>query len=177
MKKQTLEPIKWQLVEVDKSKIKRNPNNPKIRDRKGYARLQKLREKYGTIFDGIVNADYSLIDGHARLEQEPEGIGNYFIPSRQLAEEDYKELNALFDLAKAGDIDEQIIEEIFNDEFFDEWELDKKRSKLLKESRGAKFPIVPEYDEKYEAIIIICKSQTEFTYMRNDLAFFIVLFI
>ena len=121
--------ITWSLVEIDKSLIKPNPNNPKIQNEKGRRRLQKLTEKYGRIFDGIINKDYSLIDGHSRLEMEPTGIGKYFMPSRQLSKEDYQELNALFDLAQAGDIDQMIMEETFKDEFFEEWELDKPKEK------------------------------------------------
>jgi hypothetical protein len=125
------EKITWRLEEnLDKSKIKINPNNPKVRDREGYERLQKLRDQFGTIFDGILNADYSLIDGHARLEQEPTGTGNYFVPSRQLSEDEYKELNALFDLAKAGEIDQLILEEQFTEEFFEEWNIKSKKQDL-----------------------------------------------
>ena len=35
-------------------------------------------------------------------------------------------MNAIFDMAKAGDIDEQILEEQFEESFFEEWQIDKK---------------------------------------------------
>ena len=96
------EAIKWKLIEIDKSKIRPNPNNPKVRNQKGYEMLNKITKKFGVIFDGILNADYSLIDGHSRLEMYPTGTGRYWIPDKQISEADEKELNALFDVARAG---------------------------------------------------------------------------
>lgn len=136
--------ITWKLVQVDKSRIKINPNNPKIFDEKGFARLEKLRAKYGTIFDGILNSDFSMIDGHSRLKQSPDGKGNYFIPSRKLSEKDYKELNALFDLAKAGSPDTLLIEEMFGDEFMVEWEIDsQKKPEAEEDDFDGKPPVKP----------------------------------
>lgn len=119
--------IEWKLIEVDKSKIKLNPHNPKVKDAKGFKRLEKLRDKYGLIFDGILNADLSMIDGHRRHELNPEGTGKYFVPSKQLSEKDYKELNALFDLAKAGNPDMLMVEEQIGEEMMEEYELDSKK--------------------------------------------------
>jgi hypothetical protein len=164
------EKIVWTLTEVKASDLKPNPNNPKIRDAKGFKRLQKSLSKFGKVYDGIANKDMSLIDGHSRLDLNTDDLVKVFIPSRQLDENEYKEMNAIFDIAKAGDTDQQMIEETFDDEFFDEWDIDKKIAKLKEASKNAKYPIVPEYDEQYDAIIIVCNSQTELTFIRNALA-------
>lgn len=117
--------IKWTLTEVKAGDLKPNPDNPKIRDEKGMRRLRKLVAKYGMVFDGIVNKDLSIIDGHSRSELSKAGdTVSVFVPSRQLKPDEYKEMNALFDMARAGKIDMQILEEQFTDEFFDEWEID-----------------------------------------------------
>lgn len=114
--------IKWSLVEVLASDLKANPKNPKKRDQNGFLRLQKSLAKFGHVFDGIANKDMSLIDGHSRLElAEPNSKLRVFVPSRQLSEKEYLEMNAIFDLAKAGEIDLQILEEQFTEEFFEEW--------------------------------------------------------
>lgn len=97
--------IKWALVEVEREKLKVNPKNPKIRNEKGMKRLRKSLEKFGNVFDGIVNADYTIIDGHSRFEVSKEKTARVFIPDRQLTEKEYTELNGIFDIARAGDID------------------------------------------------------------------------
>jgi hypothetical protein len=160
--------ITWQLVSIDKAVIKVNADNPKIRNVKGFRRLEKITKKYGVIFDGIVNADYSLIDGHSRLELNPTGTGNYFKPSRQLEESEYVELNALFDLASAGDADMFLMEEILSEQQMEEYEIaGQKKSAGEAEEKDIRFPIVPEYDEKLDAIVIVCNRQTDITYLRN----------
>lgn len=127
--------ITWSLVEIDKSQIKRNPDNPKIENAKGKRNLEKITKKYGVIFDGIINADNSLIDGHSRLELYPTGVGRFFKPSRQLSKKDYQELNALFDFVRAGDPDIMAIEKLFSEETLNEWDMlnEKKPPKKIEE--------------------------------------------
>lgn len=126
--------ITWSLIEVKASEIRPNPNNPKYRDDKGFSRLQKSLKKFGTVFDGIINKDYTLIDGHSRLElSDTDSILRVFIPSRKLSEQEYSEMNAIFDLAKAGEIDHSILEENFGEEFFDEWDIEKKETPMVSE--------------------------------------------
>ena len=163
--------IKWQLIEINKKEIRPNPNNPKIRNEKGFDRLAKLTEKFGVIFDGILNADYSLIDGHSRLELHPEGAGRYFIPDRQLSESDEKELNALFDMARAGDPDLFMIERILGESVMEEWDGESKqqRNKNASDVPEAKYPLVPQFDERYEAIVILCTNSIDTTFIKNAL--------
>lgn len=169
-KAQAPKQIKWKLIEVEKSQIRPNPNNPKIRNEKGMDRLNKLTKKFGVIFDGILNADMSLIDGHSRLELHPEGKGRYFIPDRQLMENEEKELNALFDLARAGDPDMFMIEQILDESTLDEWDGSDEEPKTAKKTEpGAKYPLVPQYDEKYEAIVILCSNSLDTTAIKDAL--------
>lgn len=119
-----MEKITWQLVEVEKDKIKVNPNNPKIRDEEGFERLKRSLESFGNVFDGILNADYTLIDGHSRLEVTNSKTGMYFMPSRQLTEKEYIEMNAMYDYSKAGDLDFEIIFETFDDDMKLNWEIE-----------------------------------------------------
>lgn len=166
------EPIKWKLVEIDKSKIRTNPNNPKVKNEKGFEKMSKLVKKYGMIYDGVLNADFSLIDGHSRLELRPTGTGNYWMPDKQLSEADYTELNALFDLARGGDPDMFMIEQILGDEMVDEWDpAQKKKGKggAEKSEDNAKYPLVPQYDEKHEAIIILCSNSIDTVFIKNAL--------
>jgi hypothetical protein len=164
-------PIKWTLKEVDKKLIRPNPNNPKIRNEKGFSRLSKLSAKFGVIYDGVLNLDLSIIDGHSRLELYPTGIGRYFVPDRQLSESDEKELNALFDLARAGDPDMFMIEQLLDEESMDEWNGDEEGAgKAAKpEDKNAKYPLVPQFDEKHESIVILCSSSLDTTFIKDAL--------
>jgi len=114
--------ITWSLRKVKASELKPNAKNPKKRDDAGFERLKKSLEKFGRVFDGIANADYSVIDGHSRLElSNPDDDLLFFFPSRKLSKKEYVEMNAVFDMAKAGETDMMIIEEQFTEEFFKEW--------------------------------------------------------
>lgn len=160
--------ITWKLIEIDKSNIRPNPNNPKIRNEQGYDKLSKITAKFGVIFDGIINADYSLIDGHSRLEMYPDGIGRYWVPDQQISPDDEKELNALFDVARAGDPDMFMIEQLLGDEMMQEWDA-KEGGKTNKTDATAKYPLTPQYDEKHQAIVILCSNSLDTTFIKNAL--------
>ncbi len=134
MKKSPPPPITWSLKQVNASEVKPNPNNPKKQNAKGLSRLKKSLKKFGTVFDGICNADLTLIDGHSRLQESGSQILKVFVPSRQLTEKEYLEMNAIFDAAKAGDLDNAILEETFEDDFFQEWEIDKSAKPEITET-------------------------------------------
>lgn len=122
--------ITWDLEEIKVVDVIENPANPKKLNPAGYDRLKKTMSKYGVIFGGIVNKDRMIIDGHSRKKELIEqGIktAKFFMPSRLLSPEEYKELNAIFDLARAGDPDLAMIEELFGDEFMTEWQLNGEK--------------------------------------------------
>jgi len=124
----TAKKIKWSFTEVKAGDLIQNPDNPKKRDEAGMRRLRKLTEKYGIVFSGIVNKDMMIIDGHSRNElSEPNEKVWVFMPDRLLKPDEYKEMNALYDMARAGTIDMQILEKQFTEEFFDEWEIEPGR--------------------------------------------------
>lgn len=119
-------PITWEPKKVKVADLKENPDNPKLLNEKGQKRLHKLLGKYGLAGTLIVNTDYTIIDGHSRKKElEEKGIAEVYVsmPSRKLSKKEYDEMNAVFDLAKAGDPDTMMMEETFGDEFMEEWEL------------------------------------------------------
>ena len=122
------EPITWEPKWVKVADLVENPANPKILNEKGKGRLQKTLSRYGLAGTIVVNQDLSIVDGHSRKkEMQDQGVSDVWVsvPSRLLTEKEYKELNAVFDLAKAGDPDMLFIEEEFGDEFIQEWDLEK----------------------------------------------------
>lgn len=120
--------LTWELIDVPVKEIKPNPKNPKIRDQKGYNRLKKSMNKFGVVFDAILNKDFSLIDGHSRLEERgPNYIARCFVPSRLLTDKEYVEFNAMFDAAKAGNPDFIMMEEVLTEEVLEEWGYEKPK--------------------------------------------------
>lgn len=115
----------WELVDVQVKNIKFNPDNPKIPNEKGLERLRKSLEKFGHIFDGIINSDFSLIDGHSRIAQlDEDDYAAVFMPDRKLSKKEYNELSSIFDIAVAGDPDFELILDTLGEESAIEWGLD-----------------------------------------------------
>ncbi|HUS02941.1 MAG TPA: ParB N-terminal domain-containing protein [Chitinophagaceae bacterium] len=128
--------ITWQPQKVKVSDLKENPNNPKISSEVGKKRLQLSLSKFGLAGTIVVNKDLSVIDGHSRKrELENEGIKEVWVsvPSKQLTEKEYKEFNAIHDLAKAGEPDMIMTEEILGEEIMEEYGFEKKDKKAIKE--------------------------------------------
>lgn len=117
--------FKWELKAVKVKDIKLNPDNPKIRNEKGFERLRKSLEKFGHIFDGIANTDLTLVDGHSRIElMKPTDTAKIFVPDKKLTKKQFRELAAVYDISTAGDPDFEIIHELLGDDGMSEWELD-----------------------------------------------------
>lgn len=158
--------IKWNLIQVKASELKPNPKNPKIRDDDGFERLKHSLDKFGRIYDGIANKDLSLIDGHSRLETaEPNDVLNIFVPNKQLSENEYKELNAMFDIAKAGEPDYEIIFEELDEDTLMEWNLfEDQNTEITTEEveNNDNIPIAKElgFSDKY--IIIRFKDSSQY---------------
>lgn len=100
--------IKWKPKWVEISKIKKTPNNYKIKSDLGKERLSISMKLFGNASTVIVNTDFHLIDGNSRLEEE-RTKGTKFMwvmwPSRKLTPKEYKEFSVMFDYAKAGEVD------------------------------------------------------------------------
>lgn len=161
--------IIWEPKFVKIKDLIANPQNPKIVNEVGKRRLQKSLDKYGLAGTLVANLDLQIIDGHSRVKEAIEkGTESIWVslPSRLLTEEEYKTFNAMYDASKAGDVDEFIIENVFSDEVLEEWEMKKgKKSKAEKDL----FPIVAKFDEKHDALIIIMRTETESSFIRNAL--------
>lgn len=173
--------IIWTPKKVKVASLKANPLNPKITTEIGIKRLNTSLSKYGLAGTIPVNLDMMIIDGHKRkdelLDQKVEEVW-VSVPNRMLTEKEYKEMNALFDLAKAGEPDIFMIENLVSEDVIDEFQIGKE-GKMKKAggkagdeySSGAepKYPLVPQYDERHEAIIIICSNVIDTTFIKNAL--------
>lgn len=105
MKKQT---IQWTTVKVDVAKIKPTPNNFKLKTEDGSARFETSVDNYGLAGSVILNADYTLIDGNTRIEKAKKmGIKKIdaSMPNRKLTAKEFEEFSAMYDMARAGEVD------------------------------------------------------------------------
>jgi hypothetical protein len=137
MKKQNNR-ITWSSKRVPTAEIAPTEKNYKIKTDIGRERLQKSLQLFGLAGNVIVNPitgggkkgkKFMLIDGNSRLEEAVEGKEKMLwvsFPSRPLTPKEFQEMAAMYDFAKAGEVD---IDRIQGDlgktkEFFDKWNMD-----------------------------------------------------
>jgi hypothetical protein len=129
--------IKWKAIEVSIDKIKPTPNNFKLKTEDGSARFNTSIDEYGLAGTVVVNTDYTLIDGNTRLDKAKEMKDKKIwisIPDRKLTPKEYKEFAALYDHARAGEVDLLRIKEELGttSSFFKKWGMDMPEAALNK---------------------------------------------
>lgn len=133
MKKQ----IKWKTILVEVSKIKPTPNNYKIKTEDGSARFDTSIESYGLAGVVILNADYTLIDGNTRVDKAKKmGLKKIeaSMPDRKLTPKEFTEFAAMYDMARAGEVDIKRIKDELGtaDSFFKKWGMEIPKASLEK---------------------------------------------
>ncbi len=129
--------IKWKAIEVEVSKIKPTPNNFKLKTEDGTARFKTSVESYGLAGTVILNSDFTLIDGNTRVDKAKE-LGQKKIwasmPDRKLTLKEFTEFAAMYDMARAGEVDILRIKEELGttDSFFKKWGMDVPEVALAK---------------------------------------------
>lgn len=146
--------IKWTPKFVDTKKIQPTPNNYKIKTDLGKERLSMSMNLFGNAAAVIVNTDYKLIDGNSRLEEEKEkGTKKMWVmmPDRKLSPKEYQEMSAMFDFAKAGEVDiDRIRQELgVTKDFYDRWKDEMPMHLLDKLGKNAKVPKAAQKEEAY----------------------------
>lgn len=140
--------IKWIPKKVKVAMVKPTPNNYKLKTALGKERLTKSLQLFGLAGTVVVNTDLSLIDGNSRLEQAKEqGEKEIWVsmPNRKLTPGEYKEMSAMYDFAKAGEVDMDRINSELGDKetFFQKWNLEVPQELLSK--MGAQKSLNVEY--------------------------------
>lgn len=175
--------ITWSSKRVKAKDINPTPNNYKIKSDLGRERLQTSLSKFGRAGTVVVNpalksGKYDLIDGNSRwqevMDRNPNEVMEVSIPNRKLTSTEYKEMSAMFDFAKAGEVDEQ---RIMGDlgtskDFYEKWGLEIPMEIL--EKMGKKANMVDlEYPEEGKGNKKAKKGETpEVSGMRLVQAFF-----
>lgn len=174
-------PITWISKEASVSAIAPTPGNYKIKTDLSKARFMASINAFGRA--GTVVCNYAgkfgditklvLIDGNSRLDQAKDAKEKKIwvsLPSRLLTASEFKEMSAIFDMAKAGDVDmDRINKELGTTKsFFEKYSLDVPMEKLAsmgasaikKEIPEEKAPIVS--DEYPVTLYFNKKEETEF---------------
>lgn len=133
--------ITWKAVQVEVSKIKPTPNNYKLKTELGMERLRHSLKSFGLAGTVVLNTDLTLIDGNSRWEQAKEkGEKKIWasLPDRKLTSQEFKEMSALYDFAKAGEVDlDRIKTDLGSSKsFYDKWNLEVPISLLNKLGKG-----------------------------------------
>ena len=129
--------IKWKAIQVEVSKIKPTPNNFKIHTKDGKARFDTSVNSYGLAGAVVLNKDFTIIDGNSRVEKAKElGIKKIdaSMPDRKLTPKEFTEFAAMYDLAKAGEVDVLRIKEELGDSksWFAKWGFEMPAEALSK---------------------------------------------
>lgn len=98
----------------------------------------------------------------------PEG---WVVCADSLTEEE-KNRFIIEDNIEFGEWDEKTLKENWSTDSLNNWGLDIEDDSLEKNiakytNENCDYPIIPEYDEKYNAIVVICKSETEFARIKT----------
>jgi hypothetical protein len=138
----------WIVKEVNVSAIKPTPTNYKIKTDLGKERLAMSLKKFGLAGSVVCNTDLVLIDGNSRLlEAKEKGLKKIWVsmPKTKLSPKDFKEMSAMFDFAKAGEVDMERIEGDLGKtkDFFEQWKMNVPMyllDKMGKNAPIAKYP-------------------------------------
>lgn len=129
--------ITWKTIEVAIAKIRPTRNNFKLKTEEGSARFKTSIDSYGLAGSVIINTDYELIDGNTRLEKAKE-LGHKkiaaSIPNRKLTPKEFSEFSAMYDMARAGEVDVLRIKEELGTTaaFFKKWGMELPGTALNK---------------------------------------------
>ncbi len=184
-----LQPIKWT---TEKRKVKNlipYEYNPRNLSEEKKAKLRASLKKFDLAEIPVVNVDNVIIAGHQRIVVLMElGRGEELIdvrvPNRALTEAEFKEYNLRsniqvgewdvekllvhFDEVDLPDLGLNLSEDL--NEIIEEEEQQSQFEKEFNEIKDKpKYPIVPKYNEKYSAVIIVAKNSTDFTFLQTVL--------
>lgn len=169
--------ITWKNILVEVSKIKPTPNNFKLKTEDGLARFQTSTKKFGLAGSVILNTDFTLIDGNTRWEKaKKDKLKKIWasIPSRKLSAKEFTEFAAMYDAARAGEVDILRIKEELGStaQFFKDWgfEMPKQALNKLAELEKAEGKIVGReaISKKPEATIVTKPITLVFTAAESD---------
>ena len=171
---------KMTTKEIDINEIQEADYNPRKITEKQKEQIKQSLQKFGFVNPLVINRnperDGVLIGGHQRLRIAKE-IGMQTVPIYEvnLTLQEEKELNIRLNKNTAG-WDWDALEQHFKDDELNAWGFATKKEMEdhvfiteFENEDEAEMPIVPEFNERYNAFIIICENEIDELNLRNIL--------
>jgi hypothetical protein len=171
---------KMTTKEIDINEIQEADYNPRKITEKQKEQIKQSLLKFGFVNPLVINRnperDGVLIGGHQRLRIAKE-IGMKKVPIYEvnLTLQEEKELNIRLNKNTAG-WDWDALEQHFNDDELNAWGFATKKEiedqvfiTEFENKDETEMPIVPEFNERYNAFIIICENEIDELNLRNIL--------
>lgn len=156
--------IKWKSMEVLTKNIQPTEKNYKIKTDLGMDRFRQSVNSFGMAGNVICNwvkqvgdtTALMLIDGNTRLQDALEKKENKIwvsVPDRKLSPAEFKEFSAMFDFAKAGEVDMERIQQDLGKtkDFYDKWGMQVPMGLLDNMGKNAPAMDKLEYPEEGQA--------------------------
>lgn len=160
------------------SDIKPNPDNPRLFRRDKLQKLIKSIEEFPkmmSIRPIVVDEDGTILGGNLRYEALRK-MGKKTIPddwvvkASELTEEEKRRF-IVADNVELGTWDDEMLRRQYSFDELEAWgaEFIKPPKQEDYTNQNCVYPLIPEYDEKYTAIVIVCKTATEEAHIRTKL--------
>jgi len=165
------------------SEIKLNPNNPRlIRDDRVKLLIKSIKDfpKMMALRPIIIDENNVILSGNMRYKCLVK-LGYKEVPDEwvrketNLTEKEKTEF-MLKDNVSYGEFNEDILSSRYDEEFLRDCGLEIDMKNILDtdskyDNSNCEYPLIPIYDEKYTAFIIICETSTEEAAIRTKFGF------
>jgi hypothetical protein len=170
------------MNKVKVSDIKENPKNPRFIKNDKLKKLMASIEGFPEMLELrpiVLNKDYVVLGGNMRLQAcKKLGIEEVSCIIAEGLTEAQEDEFVIKDNASNGEWDWNTLLDNWDRGLLEEWCLDVPDEKLDEKGIDGKYnndncvyPIIPVFDEKYNAFIIICESETEEAAIRTKFGF------
>jgi len=166
--------IEQKIVNI--TEIKENKDNPRKISKSQLERLKLSLQKFPemlSIREIVVDENMTILGGNMRYRALKE-LGEKTIPIRivkGLTDLQKKEF-IIKDNNAYGEWDEDILQ-TWDIELLNEWDLKIEKDEFQEAEKfdnyNCKYPIIPEYGEKYNAVIIVCDNEIDYKYIIENL--------
>lgn len=168
-KKQFVSKKEW----LDVGKIKPSKNNPRKIKTRAFRDLVKGLKKFPQMLElrpPVVDEDGKILGGEQRYRAAIEA-GMKKIPVERAIglTKSQKEEFMIKDNGHAGEWDTVKLMADWDIKKLADWGLSLTMPDEMQKVNGVEYPLVPEFDEEYNSIVIICKTKTEYASIKSKL--------
>jgi len=166
--------IEQKIVNI--TEIKENKDNPRKISKSQLERLKLSLQKFPemmSIREIVVDENMMILGGNMRYRALKE-LGEEKVPIkiiRGFTEEQKKEF-IIKDNNNYGEWDVDLLQ-TWDIDLLNEWDLNVKKNEFQEAEEfnnyNCKYPIIPEYGDKYNAIIIVCDNEMDYNFIIENL--------